>query len=408
MPSIQASAAAGADDFQAIVDQCSTGIIVQQNERVAYVNRAALDCLGFGDGAEAFGRPVADLLEPSAYETLAPNFRKATPQDDQFFLGDLKFRRKSGAFIDAEVYHIGTRFRGEDATIINLRDVTATKRMEGELRQAQKLEAVGRLAAGIAHEINTPIQYIGDSAKYLGSLIGETLQLLETSRRELRRLAEERGDLVGVEQLQAEDEAADLEYARSQGPRSAARIIDGVSRVARIVLAMKAFSHPGVDTPVPMDLNKMLDDTVVIAGHEIRDIATVTADFGELPAIPCYPGDLNQAFLNLIVNAAHAVADRPPTGEPGKVTLSTRLDGNHVEVRISDNGCGMTPEVQARLFEPFFTTKDVGRGTGQGLTIVRAAIVDKHDGSIRFESAPGVGTTCVLRLPVQPTARQAA
>ncbi|HMI89253.1 MAG TPA: ATP-binding protein [Polyangiaceae bacterium] len=401
MPSLHALRDTATDDFRAIVDECSTGIIVQQHERVAYVNRAALDCLGFRDNAEAAGRPIAELLEPSAYETLAPNFRKANAGDDQFFVGDLKFLRKSGAIIEAEVYHIGTRFCGEDATIINLRDVTATKRMEGELRQAQKLEAVGRLAAGIAHEINTPIQYIGDSAKYLASLIGETLQLLEGSRAELRRLAEQRGDTVAVEQLHAEDEAADLEYARLEGPRSAARIIDGVSRVARIVLAMKAFSHPGVDTPVPMDLNKMLDDTVVIAGHEIKDIATVVAEFAALPAVHCYPGDLNQAFLNLIVNAAHAIADRPEKNEPGTITLSTRLEGNFVEVRISDDGCGMTPEVQARLFEPFFTTKEVGRGTGQGLTLARAAIVDKHGGSMRFESAPGVGSTCVLRLPVQ-------
>jgi PAS domain S-box-containing protein len=383
-------------------------IIVQQSERVVYANRSALDCLGFGPNDEPVGRPIAELLEPSSYETLACNFRKASPDDEQFFCGDLKLRRRSGALIDAEVYHLGIRFRGGEATMINFRDVTVTKRMEGELRSSQKLEAIGRLAAGIAHEINTPIQYIGDSAHYIATTLDELLKLLASSRALIFRLAEQTGDSAAVAELAAAEESADLDYARSQAPSSVARIVDGVARVARIVHAMKSFSHPGVDAPTPMDIVKMLEDTIVIAGHEFRDTATVSTEFEKLPQVHCYPGDLNQAFLNLIINAAHAVADRPSSAEPGTVRVSTKVDGAHVEIRIADNGCGMTPEVQARLFEPFFTTKEVGRGTGQGLCVARAAIVEKHGGSIRFESTVGIGTTCILRLPMMaPTATRA-
>jgi PAS domain S-box-containing protein len=386
-------------DFQTLVDQCSMAVIVQTEERVVYANRAALDCLGFGAGDDPVGMLISELMEQRSYETLATNFRKAGPDDDQFFLGDLKLRRRSGALVDAEVYHSGIRFRGADATMINFRDVTATKRMEGELRAAQKLEAVGRLAAGIAHEINTPIQYIGDSAQYIATTLNELLHLHGKARELLQRLATSTGDSSILGELLAAEEAADLDYARTQGPRSVERIVDGVSRVARIVHAMKAFSHPGTDAPTPMDIVKMLEDTIVIAGHELRDIATAETDFEKLPIVHCYPGDLNQAFLNLIVNAAHAIADRVDKVAPGIVRVSAKADGSHVEIRIADNGCGMTPEVQARVFEPFFTTKQVGRGTGQGLSVVRAAI-DKHNGTVRFESKVAVGTTWIVRLPL--------
>src|SRR5690349_2198772 len=197
----------------------------------------------------------------------------------------------------------------------------------------------------------------------------DVLVLIATSRTLLERAAQGEGAAL-LADLAAAEEAADLDYARTQAPRSVARIIDGVARVARIVHAMKAFSHPGAETPTPMDVVKMLEDTLVIAGRELRDTATVSTDFEELPPVHCFPGDLNQAFLNLIVNAAHAIADRQKadgTDEPGTVTVSAKADGAHVEIRIGDDGCGMTKEVQARLFEPFFTTKEVGRGTGQGL-----------------------------------------
>jgi PAS domain S-box-containing protein len=387
-------------DFQSLVDHCSMAIIVQRDDRVVYANRAALDCLGFAAGHDPVGRSISELFEASSYETLASNFRKAGPADDQFFCGDLKLRRRSGTLIDAEVYHAGIRFQGDDATMINFRDVTATKRMEGELRQAQKLEAVGRLAAGIAHEINTPIQYIGDSAQYITGAMNDLVTLLGRTRALVEKLAEQVGSAALLEELKAAEDAADLDYARVEAPRSAARIVDGVRRVASIVHAMKAFSHPGSDTATPMDVVKMLEDTLVIAGHELRAVATVSTDFEALPPVYCFPGDLNQAFLNLIVNAAHAVADRQSTEEPGAVRVSAKSDGSTVEIRIADNGCGMTPEVQARLFEPFFTTKQVGRGTGQGLSVVRGAIIDKHGGTVRFESKVGVGTTCFVCLSI--------
>jgi signal transduction histidine kinase len=170
--------------------------------------------------------------------------------------------------------------------------------------------------------------------------------------------------------------------------------------VARIVAAMKSFSHPGSDQATPMNVNQMVADTLVVASYELKNTATVTTELAELPPVPGYPADLNQALLNLVVNAAHAIADRHEAGEPGAIRISTRTEDGHVAISVADNGCGMPPHVQARLFEPFFTTKEVGRGTGQGLVLARA-VAQKHGGTIDFESAVGSGTTFVLRLPVQ-------
>jgi signal transduction histidine kinase len=176
-----------------------------------------------------------------------------------------------------------------------------------------------------------------------------------------------------------------------------------VSRVSRVVGAMKSFSHPGSEDTAPMDLNKIVEDTLVIAAHELRVAAEVIKDLSPVPAVRGFAADLNQALLNLVVNAAHAIADRSESREPGVVTVRTRCEGRQIEVSVEDNGCGMTEAVQARLFEPFFTTKDVGRGTGQGLVLVRAAAL-KHNGSLSLESTPGVGTRFTLRIPLDADA----
>jgi PAS domain S-box-containing protein len=396
-----ATDASNCDSFRAIVDQVPVGVMVQCDERVVYANRAALDCLGFARATDVLGRQMSDLLDPDSYATLASNFHKSGPDDDQLFMGELKMRRKAGALIDAEVYHAGLRFEGVDATLINFRDITLTKKLELELRQAQKLESIGRLAAGVAHEINTPIQYIGDNANYLSQAIDELLNVLEQSRAALRELTEKSEGAAAASRLDQAEEAADLDYLRAEGPRAIAGIIEGVRRVSRVVGAMKSFSHPGTESTAPMDVNKIVEDTLVIAAHELRTAAEVKTDLGTLPPVRGFAADMNQALLNLVVNAAHAIADRPEVREPGVVSVRTRYDQGQVTITVTDNGCGMSDAVQARLFEPFFTTKDVGRGTGQGLVLVRAAAL-KHNGTLTHESSVGVGTRFTLSIPLDP------
>lgn len=254
---------------------------------------------------------------------------------------------------------------------------------EMELRLAQKLEAVGRLAAGIAHEINTPIQYITDSVNFLGSAFDELL-----------------GVVSAHESAQHVDQSADIEFLRDEVPRAIERTIEGTERVATIVRAMKEFSHPDASEKMAADLNRALQNTLMIARNEYKYVATVDLQCGDLPEVMCNAGELSQVFLNLIVNSAHALADAGRNTETGKITIKSRVVEGWAEFTFEDNGCGIPEELIDKIYDPFFTTKEVGRGTGQGLAIARAIVVDKHGGRISVRSTPGVGTCFTLRLPL--------
>ncbi len=271
--------------------------------------------------------------------------------------------------------------------------------VELELRQAQKLEAVGRLAAGIAHEINTPVQFVGDSLRFLREAAETQLALLATYRRII--------DAGGArdEMLKAVDAAnseADLEYLAENVPPAFERSGEGLARVAKIVRGMKEFSHPDAD-PVAADLNAAVQATLAIAVNEYKGVADVETRFGPVPLVRCRIGQINQAVLNIVINAAHAIEDRyRGTGQKGHIRVATSVEDRFAVVSIQDDGMGIPPEVQPRIFDPFFTTKDVGRGTGQGLAIARSVVVKQHGGTLTFETAAGVGTTFFLRLPLEP------
>nr|MBS0021222.1 histidine kinase [Gammaproteobacteria bacterium] len=251
----------------------------------------------------------------------------------------------------------------------------------------------------IAHEINTPTQYVSDNARFLRDAFLDITKMLE----ELRRSTAEGAPLPASE-LRRMLEEADADYLLEEIPRALDQSLDGLGRVTRIVHAMKAFSHPSLEEKVPADLNQALETTLIVASNEWKYVAEVTTALDpELPPVACFPGDLNQVFLNLIVNAAHAIAEvvTPDAGAKGRITVSTALlpDGN-AEIRIADTGCGITDENRFKVFDPFFTTKGIGKGTGQGLAIAYNIIVKKHGGTIDFKSTPGQGTSFFIRLPI--------
>jgi len=272
-----------------------------------------------------------------------------------------------------------------------------SKRLELELHQAQKLEAVGRLAAGIAHEINTPIQFIGDNTHFLGDAFRALEEMLALQRQALERAAPAEAEALG-----ADAERLELTYFLDNVAPTVRQTIEGVERVASIVRAMKEFAHPDQKEMVATDLNRSLLATLDVARNEYKYVAEVETELGELPLVTCHAGDLNQVFLNLLVNAAHAIGDRVKgTSAKGKIRVTTSLDGGHVTLTVSDTGGGIPEAIQDKVFEPFFTTKEVGRGTGQGLAIARN-IVEQHRGTIHFETVVGEGTIFLIRLPVSP------
>jgi len=297
---------------------------------------------------------------------------------------------------------IGDRIIG--AVMVSL-DVTSLKRAQAESASAQRLAAVGTLAAGVAHEINTPVQFVTDSVTFLRDAMQDLLILMDSAQhlREVAAAAQ-----ASVPQLSeavtaaadAEDEA-DLPYLRENVPKAFERILDGLERVATIVRSMKEFAHPAQKSMAPVDLNRSIQNTLTISRNEYRYVAEVETDFGAIPPVTCFVNDINQVILNLVVNAGHAIADVVEgTSNKGLIKVHTEQQGDSVVITISDTGRGIPDDVLPHIFEPFFTTKQVGKGTGQGLSVVWAIVQEKHRGEIKVTTEVGKGTTFSVRLPI--------
>jgi len=283
-------------------------------------------------------------------------------------------------------------------------DLTERKALESQLRQAQKLESIGQLAAGIAHEINTPTQYVGDNTRFVQDSFGD----LETVLGKFGHLLESARTGITPPELIAEVEKeiqlADVEYLLEEIPHALQQSLEGINRIAKIVQSMKDFAHPGSHEKKAADLNKAIESTITVARNEWKYVAEMETRFDEtLPPVPCLLGEFNQVVLNMIINASHAIADAISTGiiDKGKITVTTHnLDHQWAEIRIIDTGTGIPLQARSRIFDPFFTTKEVGKGTGQGLAISHNVIVEKHKGQLLFETEMGQGTTFIIRLPL--------
>jgi signal transduction histidine kinase len=264
------------------------------------------------------------------------------------------------------------------------------KRLELELQHAEKLRAVGQLAAGVAHEINTPVQFIGDSLGFLQDAFGDLELLLAAFA------AGQSADAV-----RALAGTIELDYVRAEVPRALARCLQGTERVAAIVRALKCLAHPDSQNQELADLHAAIDNALIVVASELRYVADVEVELAGSRTVRCHVGEIQQVLLNLLVNAAHAISAKVgASGARGKIRVSSRDDGGDVVISIADTGSGIPPEIRARIFEPFFTTKPIGQGTGQGLSIARALIVDHHLGELTFESTLGVGTTFQIRIPI--------
>jgi PAS domain S-box-containing protein len=281
-------------------------------------------------------------------------------------------------------------------------DITDRSLLEDQYRQAQKLESVGQLAAGIAHEINTPTQYIGDNVRFLKDAFSDLKKLLASYA---RLLVTDKGDAPSretIREVATEIERTDAAYLLEEIPKAIDQTLEGVTRVSTLVSAMKEFSHPGTKEKILLDLNHAIQSTITVARNEWKYVAEMETDFDpSLPLISCQPGEFNQVILNLIVNAAHAIADivGKEGSTKGKITVQTRNCPDCAEIRVQDTGTGIPEKARAHVFDPFFTTKEIGKGTGQGLAIAHSVVVDKHGGTIRFETEQGRGTTFIIRLP---------
>jgi signal transduction histidine kinase len=283
-------------------------------------------------------------------------------------------------------------------------DITVEKRkeeqrisMEGQLKHAQKMEAIGQLAAGIAHEINTPSQFVGDNLTFFADSIKDFTDYYK----QLEALVRSTNNNVLTATLEKSKQKLDMEFLEEEVPLAIKQSIDGVSRISQIVSAMKDFSHPGKENKQKIDINRAIESTSIVASNEWKYIADMAFEFADaLPQVNCFPGEINQVILNIIVNASHAIDSSGGKDGKGNIRISTQKENNNVIIKISDDADGMEDSVMERIFDPFFTTKEVGKGTGQGLSLAYAVMVDKHDGHISVESTVGEGTTFTIELPI--------
>jgi PAS domain S-box-containing protein len=379
--------------FRTIFEDASVGIaLVDPTGHFLRVNRAHAAMSGHTP-EELVGRHFRELVpEHLREERVAEHEQQSADADVDGVEIPVPFERPDGSIGWTLVsYSIIRNAVGEPLhNVVQVRDISEQRRLEEQLRLAQKLESVGQLAAGIAHEINTPTQFIGDSVRFAADACADLLALVDAYE----------GALAGDDQRDRLDDArerADVPYLRDRLPAALGRAADGVDRVATIVRAMREFASPGGGDRELVDVNAALANTLVVTANRYNAIADVRTDFADVPPVRGNGGELNQVFVSLIVNAAQAIEDAG--SDRGVITLSTRCDGEHVAITIADTGSGIAPEHRGRVFDPFFTTREVGQGTGQGLTTARAIIADRHAGAITLESEPGRGAAFTITLP---------
>jgi PAS domain S-box-containing protein len=392
--------------FRAIFESAAVGIVrLGLDGRIADCNRTFSEMLG-RDHAELRGQSIDACMHPDDAGT--PNGDGVAAAGVGGSQEERRYLHKDGSTVWVkQARSLVSDSNGAPIFAIQVvENVTARKDLEMSLQQAHKLEAIGQLASGIAHEINTPVQFVSDSIHFVRDSIADLFEVLRAHHTLLDAAAPAFPDEAA--NVGAAEDVADLPYLVAQLPKAVERALEGLQRVATIVRGMKAFAHPDQKEKRQADLNDALEATLAIARNEYKYVATIETDLGAIPPVKCHIGQLNQVFLNIIVNAAHAIGDVVRgTDAKGRITVKTWQKDDSVSIAISDTGTGIPDAIRHRIFDPFFTTKEVGRGTGQGLAIARSVVVDTHKGSITFQSQLGRGTTFTVRLPIdapQPTA----
>lgn len=392
----------------AIQQSADLVVITDPNGDIEYVNPAFERTTGF-EGGKVLGKNPRFLKSGQHPHSFYQEMWQVI-SSGSVWSGNFVNRRRDGALF-TEVATI-TPVHDSSGRTVNYvkvsRDVTQQLLMESQLRQSQKLEAIGSLAAGIAHEINTPMQFVGNNAHFLSHSFSTLLGLLKDSLEAIETAVNKGAPDPSLLEVLKKRDQADVEYLMKEIPEAIAQSLDGIARVTGIVQTMREFSHPGTDSRSSLDVNRALSGALAVARSELKNVAEVVTDFDPgIPSIQCFPNEINQVFLNLLVNAAHAVADAKERGRSrGTIRIRTGHSDGMVEISVTDNGTGIPAAIRDQVFDPFFTTKPIGRGTGQGLAIARNTIVEKHGGSIRFETDEGHGTTFIVRIPVAPAEKE--
>jgi len=379
-------------------------------------NRVMLDKLRLADVTEIIGKNEYDFFSRKEEAGLYRSYDRQVLETGiaQFHTVE-SLTLFNGNTIWLEMSRIPLR-NIEDKTVgllCSFQDITDIKsaneerrNLEEQLRQSQKLESVGQLAAGIAHEINTPLQYVGDNMLFLKDAFENLSTAIEKYEKLLAACRTENIDRSLIGETQKALKECDVDFLIEEVPTALEQSLEGVQRVTHIVQSMKTFAHPGTSEMKAVNLNECIDSTITVSSNEWKYVAEMQTDFDELlPPVICIGSEINQVVLNMIINAAHAISDvvgKDPS-EKGKITVKTRRNADWAEIYIGDSGKGIPEEIRGKIFDPFFTTKEVGKGTGQGLAISHR-VISKHNGNLNFETQIDKGTTFIIRLPINGSA----
>jgi two-component system, NtrC family, sensor kinase len=383
-------------------------ITVDREGKVLTVNEAALKAVNWSL-EEFVGRQCHETIHHTTDDggeypwEFSPEFAAIEDGSSHHVTGDVFWKKDKSSFM---ADYIVSPIRDENneisgATLI-FRNLTEQRLQEAKRIHGMKLESIGELSAGIAHEINTPIQFIGSNVSFLKEAFEDLLELIGRYDK-LRDAVTGKNEYQGLlDKIDEQADVADVEYLQEEAPKAFEQTIHGVERVTSLVLGLKGFAHAkDGETKAAADINEIIRNTLVVSTNAYKYVAEIETDLGVLPAVKVFHGDIGQVVLNLIVNAAHAIEDvKGASNQMGRITIKSFQQGDNVVVTVTDTGCGIPPGVRQRIFDPFFTTKEVGRGSGQGLAISRTIIHDKHNGELSFESAVGKGTTFMIKIPV--------
>jgi len=389
--------------YKALFEASADGILITdvKTQELKYANPAICRMLGYCE-AELTRMTIADIHPKNALEHVVSEFQ-AFARGEIALAESIPCLRRDGTQIQADISGAVCEINGRKCNVGFFRDITERKMLQNQLAQAQKLEAIGGLAAGIAHEINTPTQYVGDNISFMGDASTDLWRLLSEYGNLLDAAKEGSVSNELVSRVSALAEEVDVAYLNKEMRAATDQAKEGVERISSIVRAMRQFAHPGAEEKVATDVNGAIENTITVSRNEWKYVADMETDLDlNLPLVQLLPGEFNQVILNMIVNSAHSIANVVGDGSngKGKITIKTRRDGELAEIRVSDTGTGVPEKLRDRVFDPFFTTKGVGKGTGQGLAIAHSVIVDKHHGTIGLESEEGKGATFIIRLPI--------
>ncbi|MDP2325897.1 MAG: PAS domain S-box protein, partial [Gammaproteobacteria bacterium] len=364
--------------------------------RIQLANQKTEELFGF-KVSELIGQSIELLIPPGSragHAHLRDAYHRTPSRRDMGQGRSLRAVRKDGSDFPVEISLSPLRAAGEQIVVCSIRDLSERLALHEQLSRARRLEAIGQLAAGVAHEINTPSQFVGDNLQFISEAMDDILAGLA----KLAGLAAG-NTLIPATEVSSVLTGMDHIYLHQEIPKALEQAREGSQRISTIVKSMKDFSHPGAQRS-KADLNRAIESTIVVATNEWKYVAELVTDFdASLPMVSVLLGEFNQVVLNLLVNAAHAIAEVNGGGK-GVITVTTRYHDDRAEVRITDTGAGIPEEIRSRVFDSFFTTKGVGKGTGQGLALAWDVIVNKHGGTISIESSVGTGTSFLISLPV--------